>query len=405
LPHFKTVDMDTELKLTNWREGQTKAERLAANLLDLDGFTAIDPQCPLGGPDGIKDVICEKNGWKYVGAAYFPTTIKDFKAIKKKFDGDLKGVTQNKVDGIVFVTNQKLSPSERATLIKEAKNKKATALIYHVEKIRVLLDSPQGFALRLTILGIEMTKEEQLSFFSDQRNYLKKLLNEQSEYIIKSIGQKLDVLKTPSDKIFSFMQNINQATQSTIAYLKQTIPKTDKRDLVFPKISIVTSELNTDLLCLLHKAILFETNNGLLGQLRKSKVWIGPPNSTLNDATYIPPDPDQVDPLTEKLLSDWRNVYPTLLDSKDKNLVLREISKFHSKFLAIHPFLDGNGRIARFLLTQQASELLDSNKQIILEDKEPYFLALDKANKGDIEPLKRIITQAIFGTDEIKNEA
>ncbi|MHA4895632.1 Fic family protein [Pedobacter sp. PWIIR3] len=397
--------MDTEIKLLHWREGQPKAERLAANLLDLDGFTSIDPQCPLGGPDGIKDVICEKNGWKYVGAAYFPTTIKEFKDIKKKFIDDLKGVAKNKVDGIVFVTNQKLTPSERETLIKEAKSKKSIALIYHIEKIRVLLDSPQGFALRLTILGIEMTKEEQLSFFSDQRNYLKKLLSEQSEHIITSIGKKLDGWKAPSEKVFSFMQNLYETTQSTMANFQQAIPKTDKRNLLFPKVSIVTSELNKDLLCLLHKAILFETNNGLLGQLRKNKVWIGSPNSTLNDATYIPPDPDQVDPLTEKLLLEWRNIYPDLLKSKDKNYILEELTKFHSKFLAIHPFLDGNGRIARFLLTQQASELLESNKQIILEDKTPYFLALDKANKGEMEPLKQIITQAIYGTDEIKNEA
>jgi len=60
--------MDTELKLLHWRDGQTKAERLCADLLRLDSFSSVDPQCPLGGPDGIKDVLCEKNGWKYVGA-------------------------------------------------------------------------------------------------------------------------------------------------------------------------------------------------------------------------------------------------------------------------------------------------------------------------------------------------
>jgi len=394
--------MDTEIKLLNWREGQIKAERLAANLLDLDGFTSIDPQCPLGGPDGIKDVICEKNDWKYIGAAYFPATVKDFKGIKKKFTEDLKGVKKNTVDGIVFVTNQKLTPAERDKLIEEADKQKSKVIIYHIERIRVLLDSPQGFGLRLTILGIEMTKEEQMSFFSDQRNYLKKLLAENSEYIISSIERKFESWKTSSDKIFSVIQNFYESTHSAITDVQQFIQKTDKRKLIFPKISVVTSELNIDLLQLLQKAILFETNNRFLGQLRKNQVWIGSPSSTIQEASYVPPTPEKVYPITDELLDNWRKIYHDLQQSKDKNFIIEEITKFHYKFLSIHPFLDGNGRIARFLLNQQASELLDSRNQITIEDKPPYFQALSKAQTGDIQPLKLIITQAIFGTEEIK---
>ena len=55
----------TEYKLKLWREGQTNAERFAADLLLLDGFSSVSPQSPLGGPDGLKDVLCEKNSWSY----------------------------------------------------------------------------------------------------------------------------------------------------------------------------------------------------------------------------------------------------------------------------------------------------------------------------------------------------
>src|SRR5688572_14359980 len=104
------------MKLLHWRGDQIGSERLAAALLHVDGFAAVDPQCPLGGPDGLKDVICEKNGWKYIAAAYFPGSPVAFADVKKKFVRDLPGVAANGAEGIVFFTNQALTPGERATL-------------------------------------------------------------------------------------------------------------------------------------------------------------------------------------------------------------------------------------------------------------------------------------------------
>ena len=57
---------DTETALVRFRSGQ----RLRAGLLQISGFSSIDPQCPLGGPDGLKDVICEINAWKYIGGGH-----------------------------------------------------------------------------------------------------------------------------------------------------------------------------------------------------------------------------------------------------------------------------------------------------------------------------------------------
>ena len=52
--------LPTEQVLHSWRFGQTQAERLCAGLLIVEGFTSVDPQCPLGGPDGLKDLVCQK---------------------------------------------------------------------------------------------------------------------------------------------------------------------------------------------------------------------------------------------------------------------------------------------------------------------------------------------------------
>ena len=132
----------------------------------MDGFSSVDPQYPLGGPDGLKDVLCEKNGWKYVAAAYSPTSDQKFKAVQDKLLHDLDGVAVNNVDGMVFLTNQALTPGERTSLGQSAADKDHKSIIYHLERIRAILDSPSGSGTRLEFLDIEMSREEQLSFFS-----------------------------------------------------------------------------------------------------------------------------------------------------------------------------------------------------------------------------------------------
>jgi hypothetical protein len=160
---------DTELKLKFWRGDQIAAERLAATILHIDGFSSVDPQCPLGGPDGLKDLLCEKNGWRYVAAVYFPTSEKDFKAVQDKFIHDLDGVAKNSAQGIVFLTNQSLTPSERKALSTLADAKGHKAILYHLERLRSLLDSPSGYGARLEFLDIDMAREEQLRSTSGTR--------------------------------------------------------------------------------------------------------------------------------------------------------------------------------------------------------------------------------------------
>lgn len=78
------------------------------------------------------------------------------------------------------------------------------------------------------------------------------------------------------------------------------------------------------------------------GEFRRSQNWIGRPGSTLATATYVPPHPDDLmDCLgaLEKYLHD-RSLPP-----------LVQIALAHYQFEAIHPFLDGNGRAGRLLIT------------------------------------------------------
>lgn len=79
------------------------------------------------------------------------------------------------------------------------------------------------------------------------------------------------------------------------------------------------------------------------GVLRTSQNWIGPAGCTLNEAVFVPPPPH----LVPELLSDLEKYLHT-----DTGLpLLVKIGLTHAQFETIHPFLDGNGRIGRLLIT------------------------------------------------------
>lgn len=78
------------------------------------------------------------------------------------------------------------------------------------------------------------------------------------------------------------------------------------------------------------------------GEFRKSQNWIGPAGCTLETAAFVPPSPDDLGTAIHDL-----EIY--LNDSNDPPLALAGLA--HAQFETIHPFLDGNGRIGRLLIT------------------------------------------------------
>ena len=79
------------------------------------------------------------------------------------------------------------------------------------------------------------------------------------------------------------------------------------------------------------------------GELRRSQNWIGPGGCTLNEATFVPPPPHEVPGALGALES--------FLHSDNDLPKLIQIGLVHVQFETIHPFLDGNGRIGRLLIT------------------------------------------------------
>lgn len=79
------------------------------------------------------------------------------------------------------------------------------------------------------------------------------------------------------------------------------------------------------------------------GEFRRSQNWIGPEGCTLDDAVFVPPPHAEL----QHHLSDLERY----IRSDDNTPILVRAGVAHSQFETIHPFLDGNGRLGRLLIT------------------------------------------------------
>lgn len=183
---------ETWYRLLNWSKSSKAAERLSTHILRTEGFTSIDPSHPLGGKDGLKDMVAVKENINWIGASYFPRGQQTFTKIKAKFQGDFKGIVTNGVNAIAFVTNQELTLKQRNDLKNIAKP--YTAEIYHLERVASLLDIPKNYGIRLEFLDIELTKEEQVSYFAAHTEQLNDINKKLELFITDYQAYKEDII-------------------------------------------------------------------------------------------------------------------------------------------------------------------------------------------------------------------
>lgn len=94
----------------------------------------------------------------------------------------------------------------------------------------------------------------------------------------------------------------------------------------------------------IHEKLMENVRGGQLapGEFRRTQNWIGPAGSTLNTATYVPP------PVDEMLTA--LGQMEKFIHSESDLPALVQAAMLHYQFEAIHPFLDGNGRVGRLLI-------------------------------------------------------
>jgi Fic family protein len=142
--------------------------------------------------------------------------------------------------------------------------------------------------------------------------------------------------------------------------------------------------ISSRLICEIHGILMEGVRGGHAtpGLMRTSQNWIGSPGCTLMEATYVPPPVPEM----KQCFSDLERY----IHSNPQEPALIQCALVHYQFEAIHPFVDGNGRIGRLLIMFMLLEKkLLSQPLLYLSDffeqhrDEYYKLLLDVSQKGD----------------------
>ncbi len=135
------------------------------------------------------------------------------------------------------------------------------------------------------------------------------------------------------------------------------------------------------------------------GEFRHSQNWIGPPGCTLNDATFVPP------PVPE--MSECLDQLEKFLHAGSQLPPLVELALIHYQFETIHPFLDGNGRIGRLLITLFLCQRRILNKPLLYlsafferHRQEYYDRLLEVSQRGAWQQWLAFFLQAVVSQSD-----
>ncbi len=143
-----------------------------------------------------------------------------------------------------------------------------------------------------------------------------------------------------------------------------------------------TGDVNLEFMKKLHELIQRNIDENTAGDLRKIPIGI-------RGSRWEPPPAPVLKDEISRLL-DWYK------EKKEELHPLELGGIFHHEFLKIHPFVDGNGRVARELLNYILMKNDYPRLIIPVEEREKYLNKLEKADEGDVEPLLEFFASLII---------
>jgi len=143
--------------------------------------------------------------------------------------------------------------------------------------------------------------------------------------------------------------------QGVLEFEANLKPKEDLRDIRevinyigamnYGMAQLQRGDLNLNLINESHKMLITGTRGSDKnpGKYKDVQNFLGTPGGSIFQASFIPPPPEKIEQLMSEL--------ETFIKQKDKLPVLIKIALIHEQFETIHPYLDGNGRMGRLLIT------------------------------------------------------
>jgi Fic family protein len=154
-----------------------------------------------------------------------------------------------------------------------------------------------------------------------------------------------------SSKIEGTQASFSEIFKSEAGEKYDSSKSADIREIVNYRIALIGAEamfrnrpfIHLNMIKSLHEILLYGARgeNKSCGNFRTIQNYIGPYGCRIEDATYIPPSPQNVIPAMDNLEK---------FINRDDVESLVQLAQIHAQFELIHPFLDGNGRIGRMLI-------------------------------------------------------
>jgi Fic family protein len=294
------------------------------------------------------------------------------------------------------MTNQQLTPGNRNKLEVLARTKGQRCLIHHREYLRVVLDSPQGYGLRLRHLNLGLTSEEQSAFFAVAGASTAAALSEHTRAIDRLSGQVTRIAKAQLGFMMESLAVVADAVRGdrqpvdVIAMVKAS-GEAARRSVDEVREDVLSHRLSSGFIRYIHRLLL--PGDPLAGRFRETQVWLVDPTGK-SKVDLECPSWYKVPTLVEALVAEWNSNYPDVAGDAE-GAALAAMARFFHGLLSIHPFIDGNGRLARALLSLQARELLGLNEDLLIDRGADYYAALKLADTGKFEPLEDVIETAL----------